>query len=593
MDFLARLDLSAEASASPLAFNNIPGFSVNLNAVNFPDGNRQERKDIHFGSGQAVFIGDPLFHNYDPDQLIRDLENGMIGSVIRKTDGFYYLLVIYSKEQKLIISSGSFSILPVFYRPRKDMISVSSSFDILAFQEKDSALTIDRQYYLEKALFNYPLFNRTPFKEISLLPSNSFLEYSGSGFKIRKHTDICDLFAESPEPVKTGADDLSDLFIGMAEGFIPEYPCMLSLTGGLDSRTVAGVVAGRAEVSGAYTYGLPQDADIKIAAEIADFLKIDFFPVILDGNFAREHFWLHGTEFLKKSFGLGNLSRAHYNFILGNCMGSSRYLMSGNFGSEILRSVKSPGVVTSGALFKLFTSGEEENLNAELRAEKVLDYLNPLVADESMEGLIGEIGGWLNKLPSRLTVNQKFYVYIFEEVFRKYFGPEIIVQRTSVNHRAPFLCFSFIERILKTGFAGANSGFKEGNPLKRLQGQVLYSSIIKKTNPALLNLRLDRGYKPGDLLSPGGAMRITLEYLKKKYAGRKSQVTPDYLTVSMAENMKHFPDIHYSDDLFNAGFMNRMKAGEWASDQMNFINMMSAALYRNILLDRSRSTSEL
>ncbi len=593
MDFLVRLDLSAEASPSPLAFNDMPEFSVNLNTVSFPGGNRQERKDINFGSGQAVFIGDPVFHNYDPEQLRRDLENGRIGSVIRNTDGFYYLLVIYNKEQKLIISSGIFGILPVFYRLHKGMISVSSSFDILTFQEKDSAMTIDRQYYLEKALFNYPLFNRTPFKEISLLPSNSFLEYSGSGFKIRKHTDICDFFGASPEPVKKGADELSDLFIEMANDFIPEYPCMLSLTGGLDSRAVAGVAAGRAEVSGAYTYGLPQDADIKIAAEISDFLKIDFTPVLLDVNFARENFRHHGTEFLKKSFGLGNLSRAHYSFILDNCMGSSRYLMSGNFGSEILRSVKSPGVVTSGALFKLFSFRAGEDLITELRAERALDYLNPLVADESMESLIGEIGGWLSQTPSRLTVNQKFYVYIFEEVLRKYFGPEIIVQRSSVSHRAPFLCFSFIEKVLKTGFAGANSGFMERNPLKRIQGQVLYSSIIKKTNPALLNFRLDRGYKPRDLMSRSGAMRITLEYLKKKYSGRNSQVTPDYLTLSMAENMKYFPDTEHSDDLFNAGFMNRMKAGEWVSDQMNFINMMSAALYRNILDDRSRSASEL
>jgi hypothetical protein len=357
---------------------------------------------------------------------------------------------------------------------------------------------------------------------------------------------------------------------------------MLSLTGGLDSRVVAGILAGRAEVSGAYTYGLSQDADIKIAAEIAGFLKLDFIPVILDGNFAREHFWHHGVEFMKKSFGSGNLSRAHYHFILENCFGSSRDLMTGNFGSEILRSVKSQGVVTSGALFKLFSSIEGDDLNANLRKEGALDYLNPLVINENMTNLIGEIGGWLNKLPSRLTVNQKFYVYIFEEVFRKYFGPEIIVQRTSVNHRAPFLCFS-----------GANSGFNERNPLKRMQGQVLYSSIIKKTNPALLNFRLDRGYKPGDLLSRSGVMNITLEYLKKKYFSRKGHITPGYITLSMAENMKYFPDIQESDDLFNASFMNRMKTGEWVLDQMNFINIMSAAVYRNILHDRSRSELEL
>ncbi len=73
----------------------------------------------------------------------------------------------------------------------------------------------------------------------------------------------------------------------------------------------------------------------------------------------------------------------------------------------------------------------------------------------------------------------------------------------------------------------------------------------------------------------------------------KANVTPGYLTLSMAENMKYFPDIQESDDLFNASFMNRMKAGEWVLDQMNFINIMSAAVYRNILHDRSRSELEL
>jgi hypothetical protein len=326
---------------------------------------------------------------------------------------------------------------------------------------------------------------------------------------------------------------------------------------------------------------------MKIAAEIAGFFKLNFNPVILDENYARKNFWDHGLEFLKKSFGLGNLSRAHYHYILNCYLRPYRYLLTGNFGSEILRSVRIPGVVTSSALFKSFAPRTTGDLYNDLMNEQGLSYLNTAVINENLANIVGEIEDYLGRMPSGLSVNQKFYTYIFEEVFRKYFGPEIIVQRTSVNHRAPFLCFSFIEKVLQTGFAGANSGFVETNPIKRFRGHILYASMIEKTNPALLNIRLTGGYKPKDLLTKSGTIRIAIAYLKRKYSGNRKQIDPDYITLSLAGNISQFPDIRADDDIFNSNFLGRMKSGGWFNDQMNFMNIMSAVIFRNMLDGKS------
>lgn len=583
MDFFARLTLEGGSQASFLAFDEVAYEKAGLNTVCLSGRGVNGRKDFRFSSGHAVFLGDPVFHDDMPGQLESDLEHCRIDTVIRNTDGFYYLLVIYHHEQKLIISSGSFSIMPVFYSRKNKELLVSSSFDTLASPDYLTAGTADKQYYVEKALFNYPLFNRTPLREISLLPSNSLIEYCNSVFTVRKHTYIYDYFTSSPVKWNPSRDDLSEVFIEEAERFVTDTSCIISLTGGFDSRCVAGIAGAHGKISGAFTYGLPGDNDVTIASEVAALLGISHTPVLLDDRYARERFWNNGIRFMKKSYGLGNMSRAHYIYIFENHSQESRCLVSGNFGSEILRSARMAGVVTSVALFRSFSPVHEGNLFDMLKTEQALRYINPVTVREYLPQVTEDIADYLRRMPSGLTTNQKLYVYIFEEVLRKYFGPEILSQSGTVRHRAPFLCFAFVQSVLKTDLAGANSRFMETNPLKRFRGQVLYASILKKTCPSLLELKLDRGYSPKDLLTRSGVMRITYAYLKKRYSAGKNPVNPGYLTMSLAENMNRFPDIQEGDDIFSSSYMNRMKAGEWADDQINFMNMMSAAVFRNIL----------
>ena len=532
MEFLARLSLHRVTGRASAFIFNAAGDAGTPGTVSLTGAGNDSVYNLEFNNGTAVFLGDPVFHSDDPKDLAGYFEKELIGNVIREVDGFYFLIVSYENTGRLVVTSGMFSILPVYYYMNKEELLISSSFNIIIKNAVSKELTVDQQHLVEKAIFNYPLFDRTFFNEIKTIASNSYIEYQDGNYRIIPHTVIHDLFISEPLPWRKACDSISELFIRKAGDFVPDEKAVVTLTGGFDSRTVLGIALGMNGVKATCTYGSPGEQDIQIASHISEAMGVKHLPVILNEEYAAGAFMDNAVSFLMGGYGLGNISRAHYCYALKTSLKDAGFLLSGNFGSELLRSMKVPGVVTSASLFDAFSISSEGELRARLLSNTALLYLNSEKLGEVVYSVVHDITVFKENLPSVLTPNQKFYAYLFGEVFRKYFGPEIMVQRPVVKHRAPFLCFSFIEAILKTGLAGANSRFLETNPLFRFQGQVLYATIMKKTLPALNDLRLDRGYAPQDLLTISGPLVIASEYFKKKYIYRRRWETPDYITVA-------------------------------------------------------------
>lgn len=559
MDFLLKFNLSdPEAFDWNSAFNSLP---------------RSNKQEISFESGKAMLIGDPVLS--DPKQLIPYLEKKDIGAFIRNVDGFYFLIVYYNSEKGWIISSGMFSILPVYHSQTNGKLIVSSSLSLI---RKELKLTPDHQYFTEKALFNYPLFDRTPFNEVKVLSANSLLSIGKNEIKIGKHTRIEDYFTNSPQPWKSSLENMSDLFISCAKRFLSSEYFVATLTGGFDGRVITGLALSEKKQFGTYSYGSKGDDDVKLPEEISKKINVRYKPLILDKEFASQKYWEHAQRFVKESGGLGNFSRAHYSYALDSVLKDTNFLLTGNFGSEILRAMKTPGVMVSESGFDMF-GADMVSFKEKLRANKALNYLDPELVTRTIATIEAEIETYLNSLPKELSVNQKFYVFVFEEVFRKYFGPEICVQRKKLNNRSPFLCFQFISELLRTEFAGANSEFREANPINRYHGQVLYAHILKKTYPALNDIYLDRGYKPKDFLNTLGMARIVTGQLKRKYLSGKDHSLPSYAEQTVEANIHHFKTIALEQGIFNKAYFEKMHSGNWKEDQRNYINMNSAAYY--------------
>ena len=370
MDFFIKLKYDLRQNINLKIENDSALFT--MDGTLYLDEKVGSEKEIRFSNGRALFAGDPVFHSTTQRSIQTYLAERNVGKIIREVDGFYYLFLFNEDKSNLIISGSIFSILPVYYQSTGESVYVSSSLSILEERTRHLPHTQDKQYYLEKAIFNYALFNRTPLSEIKIIPSNSYLELSEKGISIKKHTFIHNYFVSRPSLWRESLNYLSDLFIENTKAFMPAENFVGTLTGGFDGRTIVSLALAGGKEFEIYSYGSKSDPDVTIPLKISAEIGKSYIPVILNQEYAEDHFLENAYQFLIKSYGAGNISRAHYHYALKTRLSKTNYLLTGNFGSEILRSMKIPGVVTSAPLFSIF---EEDNLAAFKRRIKKLPAL--------------------------------------------------------------------------------------------------------------------------------------------------------------------------------------------------------------------------
>jgi len=477
------------------------------------ENNNKFIKKIETQTTLFFFIGDiilPRQYNNDSAAFFKYITDSFNENTISKLKGFFYLIHIDKKKRSVAVYNSMFSILPIYYYLDSDFVYISSSTKLL-LTNINKKLEFNKSAILQKTLFYYTLFDETYFSDIKTVPSNSFISYDPS-FQVKKHTVIEDFFVQNPMPWKSALEPMSDYFIKSSSDYFPDEPYYSTFTGGFDGRTLIALSLASSKSFKSFSYGDKKAKDILVPKSIAEQLNIEYFEVILDKNFAEKHYLVNAIELLEKTEGNANLSRAHYNYIAKLIGKNTNFLLSGNFGSEILRSMKIAGVMTSQELFDIFSVKDDQTLKTKILANPKLKYLNLHNFKNELQELIDVIFDMRRSFKKDLTLNQNFYIYMFEQVFRKYFGPEIILQSEYFFNRSPYLDLGFITELLKTELSGANASFMENNPIIRFRGQVLYSNILKKSWPQLADFPTDRGYKPKDFFTLAGKLNIAKSF---------------------------------------------------------------------------------
>jgi hypothetical protein len=248
-----------------------------------------------------------------------------------------------------------------------------------------------------------------------------------------------------------------------------------------------------------------------------------------------------GKEFIINSSGTATFARAHYLYAARQLASETEHIITGNFGSEIFRAAHVVGSMFSNNLYALFNSDVPEKALPAIEQSDEYRCLNPASYKNEWAQFKEDVKNLQCYEPkySVLTRNQRFYIFVMEEVFRKYFGAEMINQFRHVRNRTPYLDIDFLKEIFRTDLAGIHSGFFEHNPLKRYKGQILYSHIIRKAYPEFGKMMTDKGYRPDDLLTLAGKARVIKGYYHKKTG--KSISAPDPNSVSLAwETNRHY-----------------------------------------------------
>ena len=200
-----------------------------------------------------------------------------------------------------------------------------------------------------------------------------------------------------------------------------------------------------------------------------------------------------------------------------------------------------------------------------------MEFLNLSLFSSEMDSLVNDLQEYKSKI-SPLSKNQRFYKFIFDETFRKFFGMQFIQpMRQYINVINPYLDLKFIKELLKTDLAGVNNDFFTHNPFKRLKGQLFYAELIKKTYPLLYTLKTGKGYSPKDLLSFHGNVKIATSFTMKRLNKRIGAQNLNNLgilsgigTYDKVAIMEKFSSEYYDKNFF----IDVLNSKNWKKDEL-------------------------
>jgi len=527
----------------------------------------------------------PEQEKHNNERYLKKILKNFSSDSICELKGIFYLIQYNCIEKTLRVFSSIMNILPVYYYYSEEYLYISSRIDLL-ISNIPATFKLNKKHLVERVIFGYGFLNSTPWTGINLLPANKYIEVRSSKFDIKQHTDLSSYFVNKPLPWEKSADKLSDLFISRAKDYFPDKTCYLSLTGGLDSRSLLAIGLFLGKDIKVFSYGSLTDKDIIIPKKISEKIGIEYKPFIIDETFASDLFLKNAIQSEKITEGNMRFSRVHYNAVFSELSNEIQYAISGNFGSELFRTMRMHGNQISQTIFEIFSDIPDSALRQRIKNSERLKYLDKNSLKTEIDELAGECILYRNSLSKVLTPNQRFYSYLFEEVFRKYFGPEIILQQNFLNNRTPFLDFVFIRELLKTELAGSNGDFKTSNPFSRYKGQILYPKIIRKTYPRLLKFELDRGYSPNDFFSLIGKINIITGYIRRKIANENKSRQPDYSKLCFSKNISNLSKIptlgqFLNEKEYNSVFLKNI----WEADYINLSVYLSFFSYINNTLN--------
>lgn len=508
---------------------------------------------IHYkGPDQELMLwGDPV----NGGEFVNNIHGNLVPEqVLTDIYGHYYFVLLNRNEGEIIAGNSLFSILPMYYHDSSNGIIFSNNAIELGKRSANGA--VSRRFILETVLFNYPMFNDSIVEKVSLLPSNTYMKIRKSTFTLVKHTSFADYFSTDPVPWRKAAGSLSDSFIETVKRYLPSGRYVNALTGGFDSRTLlaAGLASGGDMLC--YSFGAPGSKDVEIPDRVAKTTGLPYVKMLLDDDYAAAKSLENGLEFVFSSSGTASFARGHYLYAVKEMTRYSEYMITGNFGSELFRAANVRGVVFSPNLTALFGRENPDEAFKIIENSRQFNSLHKASFWEEWDQLKGDL---LN-LPCfraeyrHLTQNQKFYLFVFEEVFRKYFGAEMAGQFRYLRNRTPYIDPRFFRTILGTGFAGVYSDFFERNPFKRYKGQVLYAHILRNSRPDLGRIVTDKGYCPEDLLTFFGRTNVIRGWVKKKINKTRAQPDPYSVDRAFMHNAGFYRKLPVDYGIFNQAF---------------------------------------
>jgi len=267
-------------------------------------------------TSDAVFVLEgQLYDVNDQEHQLRSVGSklleerlGEVRTWLADRDGDF-LLLAYEKETGAIsVVNDVFARLPVYYATVGDNIAFSRELKFVRSLARhyDDVLEPDTVAFAQTLLFGYQLGNRTLFDSVRRVPPGSYVHIDDGVHVERLHRHDFQSAAHADRSVGENARALASRFEeACANRDVDGLSNVVSLSGGLDSRAVAGGYNAADVPYTAATFEKPDKSntsDVQLAERIADALSVDWERYVV------ERTETHRTDLLEMKQGLNFLA---------------------------------------------------------------------------------------------------------------------------------------------------------------------------------------------------------------------------------------------------------------------------------------------
>ena len=258
---------------------------------------RRELIDQGYGANGAsvASLALSLYENYGPDGFAR-------------LEGIFTLILWDRIRRRVTLANDRFGLRPLYYSQQGNRLAFASEVKALLDLPFVSR-QVDDAAVADLFAFDHLFGDRTLFEDIRLLTPGSILSFQDGSLRTQSywHSNFSLSKIHRHEP--DCAEEMATLLEESLRRRLKIWPDIgLSLSGGLDSRTLLAVATQRLSVKlPTYTYGLANSNDVGRAKTIAKRVKTQHHESILENNYLSTN----AERMVDRTEGLLNCLQSH------------------------------------------------------------------------------------------------------------------------------------------------------------------------------------------------------------------------------------------------------------------------------------------
>lgn len=439
--------------------------------------------------------------------------------LIRSIKGIFVVFIADEDKNVYLGYTSRSGLIKLYYHLGQNRLILGTSVSSILNNFADTP-QLDEVAILQHGLFEHTLGNRTHFRDIKILDNFSYLKHDHDRTEIKQFFNLSQKLSEKPSLSWKDTNALSPaIFNKVMDLIVPETLFNSALTGGYDSRTILSYLLSRPGLNFQLYSWAADDRwpDVAVAKKITDRFGLDYLPIKL-GEEMLDCYSMFADQHIYWTDGFGSINRTNQMYSHSVLAKYSRLLISGYFGSEILRPLSRHNIMIREVFIDSLISKDRRAL-IDGTYDEMLDFSGFQLEfmKQHRDEFIGSTLEYFETIDICRNSSLNIFHYLIKTGFWKFYGQEFHAQRINTCIHTPYIDDDFIDFILSTPIIEIHKGNHRIHLTHSLKGQAFYHPIMNANFPALMDIQTNRGFAPKDFKSPLFPMNVLIKfYMSKK-----------------------------------------------------------------------------